>query len=530
MGAWFGHPRGVFLVAFTELWERFSYFGMTALLTLYLSSDTVNGGWGWNRADAVLFYGFYAGLVFVVPVVGGWIANNYLGDRRCIFIGAILLMTGHLILGGTAFMPPLIEGITGVDAQATLVHSGAALGRIWALDEIRPALAAAARQLGGASGESEQLYRAALWTYIGVSGSFLFGLTCIVIATGLFKAAIASIVGKLYPTADARRDAGYAVFFTCIYIGAMLANFAAGGLGETFGWYYGFGAAAIGMAIATVLYVWKEKEYLGDIGILPDRAAAGGPHERRRPLTRVEHDRLWVAVLQGIFATIYTAGFFQKGGLLNLYTRDYVDRDVFGMEVPATWFLSVSTIVFMLATPLLAAAYLQLARRNRNPSASYKLAAGLILLGAAYAIIGHAEAARIASGGAAISALWLLGMYLLFGIGDALVGPNQMALTTKLSPGPYTTLTIGVWNLTVGVGIWIAGLISAAVDRVGNLQMFSWLATLCVLSGGLVVLLTPKMRRMMHGAEQTSVTTAPLPEGPRLHSQHRPGSSGITKS
>jgi POT family proton-dependent oligopeptide transporter len=338
--------------------------------------------------------------------------------------------------------------------------------------------------------------------YVGASGSFLFGLVCIVVATGLFKASIASIVGKLYPAADARRDTGYAVFFTCIYLGAMLANFAVGGLGETLGWHYGFAAAAAGMAIATTLYLWKQQEYLGDLGRTPDSVAARSP---RSPLTQEERDRIRVVLLQGVFTTVYAAGFFQKGGLINLYTRDHVDRGVFGVHIPATWFLSVSTLVFMISTPLLAALYLRLARRDRNPSASYKLAAGLFVIGAAYAIISSAEAARIESGAATIGALHLIAMYVLFGIADALVWPNQLALATKLSPGRYTAFTIGAWHLTIGLGTWLAGLISNAVESVGNLQIFTWMALLCTFSAAAVLLLTPAMRRMMHGAEQTAV-------------------------
>lgn len=505
-GTWFGHPKGVFLVAFTELWERFSYFGMAALLALYLASDVASGGWGWNRSEASLFFGFYAGLIFVMPVVGGWITNNYLGERRCILIGALLLMSGHILLGGPAVVPELIQRFTGIDARAVIVQSGVALGRVWALDEVAPALHAAAMQLGGSVEASSQLSRLAMLSYVGASGSFLFGLACIVVATGLFKAAIASIVGKLYPAADARRDTGYAVFFTCIYTGAMLANFAVGGVGETLGWHYGFAAAAAGMAIATTFYLWKQNEYLGDLGRTPDRVAAvRATRMPRTPLTREERDRIRVVILQGVFTTVYAAGFFQKGGLLNLYTRDYVDRTVFGMHVPATWFLSVSTLVFMVATPLLAALSLRLARRDRNPSASYKLAAGLLVIGVAYAILGQAEAARVETNAAAIGATHLVVMYILFGIADALVWPNQLALATKLSPGRYTAFTIGAWHLTVGLGTWLAGLIANAVESVGNLQIFAWMALLCTFAAGAVVLLTPTMRRMMHGAEQTTV-------------------------
>jgi POT family proton-dependent oligopeptide transporter len=502
VGTWFGHPKGVYLVAFTELWERFSYFGMAALLALYLASDLSSGGWGWGRADAALFYGSYAGLVFAMPVFGGWITNNYLGERRSIVIGALLLMAGHISLGGPAFVPDLIRGLTGIDGAALVTESGAALGRVWALDEVRPALEQAAARAASSGVGATRLTQVAMWSYVGASGSFLFGLLCIILATGLFKAAIASIVGKLYPAGDARRDVGYAVFFTCIYMGAMLANFAVGGLGETFGWRYGFGAAAVGMAIATTCYLWKANEYLGDIGRVPDRVAARAP---RMPLSAEERDRICVLILQGAFTTIYAAGFFQKGGLLNLYTHDYVERMLFGMRIPATWFLSVSTLAFMAATPLLAALYLRLARSDRNPSASYKLALGLLILGVAYALLSHAEADRIATGADVISAVPLITMYVLFGIADALVWPNQLALATKLAPGGYTAFTIGAWHVSVGLGTWLAGLIGGAVDTVGNLQIFLWMALAAAVAAGALVLLTPTMRRMMHGAEQTTV-------------------------
>jgi POT family proton-dependent oligopeptide transporter len=225
------------------------------------------------------------------------------------------------------------------------------------------------------------------------------------------------------------------------------------------------------------------------------------------PLNAQERDRIRVLLLQGVFTTIYAAGFFQKGGLLNLYTRDYVDRTVSDIRIPATWFLSVSTLVFMIATPLLAALYLRLARSDRNPSASYKLATGLLFLGVAYAILSQAEADRIATGAAAISPVALITMYVLFGIADALVWPNQLALATKLSPRRYTAFTIGAWHLSVGLGTWLAGVVGAAVETAGNLQIFLWMALASTVAAGAVVLLTPTMRRMMHGAEHTTVAS-----------------------
>jgi len=505
IGTWFGHPKGVYLIAFTELWERFSYFGMAALLALYLSSPTADGGWGWNRSDAVLFYSLYAGLVFVMPVLGGWIANNYLGERRSIVIGAILLTTGHLALGAAAFMPSIVEHMDLLNGQAVIVRSGVSLGHLWALDEVAPALATAAAQLGGTAEMAASLYQGALWAYVGTSVFFLAGLSCILAATGLFKSSITSIVGKLYPAGDIRRDAGYGVFFTCVYAGAMFANFAAGGLGERAGWHYGFAAAAAGMVIGIGVYLWKQRSYLGEVGVVPDRSTSIAANAA--PLSRIERDRINVAILQGAFATVYAAGFYQKGGLLTLYTRDHVDRTVFGIDIPATWFLSVSILVFVVATPLLTATYLRWARQDRNPSASYKLAAGLLLLGVAYVMIANAESSRIANGESAIGASWLIAMYVLFGIADALVWPNQMALLTKLAPKRHATLAVGIWYVTTGLGIWLAGMIGAAGERAGNMQIFVGLAVLCLLAGTVVVLFTPNMRRLMHGAEETKMAT-----------------------
>lgn len=502
---WFGHPKGVFLVAFTELWERFSYYGLAALLVLYLTADPADGGWGWNRADAVHFFGFYTGLVFVVPVIGGWLANNHLGERKCILAGILLLLLGHLMLGGPAFLPPLIATLTEVDGQPLLARSEVALGRIWALDETARIFDSLIAERDLSAAEGRQLHDVAMWMYMAASGSFLLGLACIVVATGLFKAPIASIVGKLYPEADARRDTGYAVFFTCIYLGAVLANFTAGGIGELYGWHYGFAAAALGAAVALGVYLSKERELLGDLGREPDAARRKTDGATDQPLTREERDQLCVVFLQGVFTTIYAAGFYQKGGLLTLYARDHVDRNLAGIEIPTPWFLSISTIVFMFVTPILAVTFIRLARHGRNPSSSYKLAAGLVLLGAAYLILGSAEASRAVLGEALIGAVWLVAAYVLFGIGDALVWPNQMALATKLSPKRLAAMTIGAWQLTVGLGTWLAGLIGMMVEQVGNLQVFWALATMCLGTGLVVTLLTPRMRGMMHGKERTSV-------------------------
>lgn len=507
---WLGHPKGLYLVGFTELWERFSYFGMTALLVLFLSGDTAHGGWGWAEKDAILFFSFYTGLVFVVPVLGAWLANNYLGERRCILAGALLLVLGHLLLGGHTFMPYLIKAITAQDALAVIQASGIPQGRLWALDEAAAAFEAVVTTQGLAAPQARAVLSAAIWAYSLSSASFLLGLALIIVATGLFKAPIASIVSKLYPGAGAHRDGGYALFLTFIYVGAVMANLVAGGIGERYGWHFGFAAAAAGTTLALCAYLFKQREYLGNIGLVPDMQSGQESQTGLVPaLSPIERSHLRVLVLQGLFAIVYAAGFYQKGGLLTLYTRDHVDRVVHGFIVPATWLLSVSTIVFMIVTPTLALVAIRLEHKQRNPPASYKLAAGLGLIGLAYVLLSVAESGRQFSGQTSIASMWLICSYVLFGISDALVWPNQMALVTRLSPKRYRTMFVGAWQMIVGVGTWLAGIIGMAADESGSLTVFLILALLCIGSGGLLVMLSPKMLAMIQEGKAKAPSSIP---------------------
>lgn len=496
----FGIPKGVLLLAFTELWERFSYFAILALLTLYLTADVSVGGWGWSSRDAIALYGFYAGFVYAVPVIGAWIANNYLGERRCILIGALLFMLGHGLLAVSGHFPAIVGAISGVDVRSILLEAAVQRGRWWESERIVSAIDVTA---GAAPAE-----RLALAAYRLEAIGFFGGLACIVAATGFFKSTIASLISRFYPNADARRDAGYALLFTCIFTGAVLANLIAGGMGEVFGWTYGFAVAAAGMGIAISLLMTTQRRYLGDLGLEPDLRAHGDGVPSDEPLAGEERDRLRVILLQGLFTILYASAFYQKGGMLNLYTRDTVDRALFGVQVPATWFLSISTLVFMIATPTFAYASLRLARSSRNPSASYKLAAGLLIIGMAYAVIALAEWQRLSAASARIDAGWLIATYVLFGIAEALVWPNQLALATKLAPRRYVALTIGAWHLTVAFGVWLASLYGSFWERLGSRNLFVAIAGLCLLAGSLALILTPRMRGLMHGAERTDTAAA----------------------
>jgi POT family proton-dependent oligopeptide transporter len=436
---WAGHPRGAFLVAFTELWERFSYWGVAGLLVLFLTAPPETGGWGWQHATAVKFYGWYGGLAFVLPVVGAWLANNLLGERRCILWGGITIALGHALLA----VPALIQQPHALESSV-----------------------------------------------------FMLGLLCIVSGTGLLKPTISSIIAHLYPAGGTRRDDAFAWFFVAIYIGAFLGALLPGALGERVGWHYGLGAAGAGMLLGIACYAALQEAWLGDVGSVPVRRAATTRAAPR--LTRQEWHRIAVIAVQGAFTVCYAAGFYQMFGLLNLYAHEELDRTLGGFEIPTTWMQTISLLSFFVCVPALSFLWRRLATRSRNPSASYKLACGLATLAAGYLIIAYAEGAY---GDGKPSVLWLVATYVLFGLGDAFVWANQVSLTSKLAPARYSALFIGAWYICIGLGTWLTGSIGALVQDRSYRDVFLGLAAGCAIAAMLLAVLTPTLRRWMHGAE-----------------------------
>lgn len=434
---WAGHPRGAYLVAFTELWERFSYWGLAGLLVLFLTASRDSGGWGWQQAEAVKFYGWYGGLAFVLPVLGAWLANNYLGERRCILWGGITIALGHALL-----------------AVSSLTDAGHVL-------EV---------------------------------AIFMSGLACVVLGTGLLKPAISSIIAHLYPAGGTRRDEAFAWFWVAIYIGAFFGALVPGALGERVNWHIGLGIAGMGMLIGLACYLMLQTRWLGDIGTVPVKQAQAASSQ----LTTVEWQRIAVIGVQGLFTICYAAGFYQMFGLLNLYAHEALDRHLGSFEVPTTWMQTVSLLSFFVWVPVLAWLWRRLAARDSNPSASYKLALGLGVLSVAYLIIAYAESI---AGANKPSLLWLVAAYVLFGLGDAFVWANQVSLTSKLAPARYSALLIGAWYICIGFGTWLSGYVGALTQERAYQPVFVSLATGCALAAFLLAGITPMLKRWMHGAE-----------------------------
>lgn len=488
---WAGHPRGLYLVAFTETWERFSYWGLAGIFVLFLTADADSGGWGWDSAEALRLYGWYGGLAFLIPVLGAWLANNRLGERRCILWGAITIALGHVCLAGIDLGPRIVGWFGTVDVVAALRDAGVKPGQLFPGE----LLAMDLQQWLDANPTSGATLPLLWAAYLIKSWAFACGLMLIVAGTGLLKPAISSIVARLYPEGGARRDEGFAYFFVGIYLGALGGALATGFFGERFGWHYGLTIAGFGMAVGLLGYLAKQRAWLADIGRMPTRVLT--PHTQ--PLTSQERQRLTVIVVQGCFTVVYAAAFYQMFGLLNLYAHDQLDRHVGDFEVPTTWMQTINLWSFFVFVPLSAKLWRRLARTGRNPSASYKLAAGLAALAIGYAVIGTGD--RV-DGAGKTGLLWLMATYVLFGLGDALVWASQLSLTSKLAPARYSVLLMGSWYLCIGLGTWLTGYIGAFAQPYENADVFYTLAASCALASLLLVFLTPALIRRMHGGEQ----------------------------
>jgi POT family proton-dependent oligopeptide transporter len=438
-GTFLGYPKGVLLLSFTEMWERFSYFGMLAILVLYLSADRVAGGFGWKEEDALRLYGLYSGLAFCVPLIGGWIANNWWGERRCILVGGILIASGHACMAGPK-----------------------------------------------------------LWPALGAP-SFFGGLGLIILGTMLLKPTISSIVGQFFSPKDRRRDNAFALFLVGIYVGEISGVFITGYLGERVDWHLGFGAAGIGMTLGLLVYLGNQKRLLADIGKAP--VGGGGALAALRNLTREERDRVVVILTQTFFTMLYSAAVFQTGGLLTLFAKDYVERDRWGWEIPASWFMTTTSILFIVLTPPAARLWTYLAERGRNPRTSVKLAMGLIAIGLGYSILVYVMTLLGGVEGAKASPLWLLAMYLFMGISEVLVWAGQLSLTSRLAPKSLSALFVGGWYINIGLGSWLTGYLGALGYTWGIQHVFTLIAVGTVAAGALVWLATPKLTRMMHGLE-----------------------------
>ncbi len=453
-----GHPKGLFLLFTTEMWERFSYYAMRAILVLYLVDKvSTEGGYGlgWNQADAISLYGTFTGLVYLTPLLGGWIADNLLGQRKTIMIGGALMALGQFTL---AFPHSMVPGL-----------------------------------------ETEMFY---------------LGLFTLIIGNGLFKPNISTMVGDLYEEGDNRRDGAFTIFYMGINLGAFFGAIAVGSIVAYYDGDYqvGFLTAGIGMVLSLIIQLIFAQKLLGDIGTVPaaklEKAKnhAGG-NERKEPLTKIERDRIKVIMVMGLFTIIFWAGFEQAGGLMNLFTNDFTDRMLNGFEVPTTWFQSLNALFIVIFAPVIASVWIKLGSKEPNSPVKFALALFFLAVGFLFMIGAVLELGGDAN--AKSSMMWLVGAYLFHTIGELCLSPIGLSMVTKLAPLRIMSLMMGAWFLFIAAANKISGVVGSLIGHDGSVEeqlanamgIFSGIAITSVVSGIILYFMADKLVDWMHGAE-----------------------------
>lgn len=450
---YFGHPRGLFLLFGTELWERFSYYAMRAILVLYLTDATIHGGMGWSTKDALDLYGIYTGLVYITPLIGGYLADNFLGQRRSILIGGALMAIGQFTLA----LPADVLGFS-------------------------------------------ELH------------TFYLGLGLLISGNGLFKPNISTMVGYLYREGDNRRDGAFTIFYMGINLGALIAGVVSGSVTESFGWKAGFVAAGIGMLISLAMQMTFAQSWLGDIGREPaaKRDLKNKQSARKEPLTKEEADRIKVILVMSLFTIVFWVGFEQAGGLMNIYTQQYTDRMIGSFEVPAAWFQSLNPFFIITLAPLLAVLWVKMGKREPNSPKKFALAMFFLALGF-LCMVG----AVIEQGGDTsmkTSMLWLVGAFFFHTLGELCLSPIGLSLVTKLAPLRLASLMMGAWFGCNAIANYVAGYVGSHVGELGAMAIFSGIAVTATISGTILLLFSNTLVRWMHGAETTSSNAEQLEE------------------
>ena len=520
-------PPGLWVLFITEMWERFSYYGMRALLVLYLVASTArtldndNPGFGWEEGDAYLLYGVYTFMVYVTSIFGGVVADRFFGTHRSMLFGGTIIALGHVALALTE------------------------------LFSIEPGLPVTMRSSPGAL------------------VMFLSGLALIIVGTGFFKPCVSVMVGQLYGAGDARRDSGFTIFYMGINLGAFLSPLVAGALGEQVGWHWGFGSAAVGMVIGLFFYSIYRPRYLEGVGEPPAVAwtrsdslkfaglvtvmvgipviplllyttgglAAFAGVWNSVTATSAQQLVLWLVLLVFLLGSIWAfllrqlpeersrlavifilaflgniafwTAFEQAGSSMNIFAKVNTDRSILGWTFPASYFQSINPLAILVFGPVFAWLWIYLDKKKLEPSTPLKFVAGLYLLGLAF--IALVVGAMQAQDGTLVSPVYLLTTYVVYTWGELCLSPVGLSMVTKLSPTRLQSVMMGLWFFSLALSNLCAGLVARVSVKfkgdnpelsfvVEGLPGFYLLLVVAALGmGTFLLLLTPLLRRMMRG-------------------------------
>ena len=443
----FGHPKGLGPLFFTELWERFSYYGMRAILVLYMVAPTAQGGLGFDVKHAASIYGTYTMSVYLTALPGGLAADYLFGARLAVFLGGLIIAAGHFSM---------------------IFHS---------------------------------------------MNTFYLGMVLIAAGTGLLKPNISAMIGGLYGDNDPRRDSGFSIFYMGINVGAVLAPLVCGylaqsdsfkrvlvnnGFDPTKSWHWGFGAAGVGMIFGLIIYLIFGR-WLAHVGSrVRNKAiikADAVPVPASQALTASDWKRIAAIVIFFLFTILFWGAYEQKGASLNLFAKELVRTQVFGIGFPSSYLQSCTPLFVIMLAPIFSAVWVKL--RERQPSSPVKFTLGLLFIGAAYLLI--IPASMLTAYGK-ISPLWLVGLYFLEVCGEMCLSPVGLSTVTKLAPVKLIGIMMGVWFLASSLGSKLAGYLSGffvANDPSRLVKLYGGIAAGLLVSAVVLALLTPTVKRLM---------------------------------
>lgn len=500
--AFFGHPVGLSTLFASEMWERFSYYGMRALLVLFLTATFASGGFEMAELDAFTIYGIFTGLVYVTPIIGGVLADKFLGQRKSIYVGGLTMAIGQFLLSASAW---LHESGADMDFRQTI---------------------------------------------------FFAGLGILIAGNGFFKPNISTMVGELYDNNDPRKDGGFTIFYMGINLGAFLSPLVAGKLGEQVAWQYGFLAAGIGMLLGTIWFLARSHT-LGSIGMPPKVKAIrnrlaikdwisivlivagivalifgiilgwsaipsgisttiiyvvgiGGLlylvfNIAKGTSGKTEWSRVGVILILAVFNIFFWSGFEQAGTTFNVFARDNTMRMIGSWEIPATWFQSINALYIVAFAPLFSILWVKLDKVGLNPNTPLKFALGMALLALGFVVMAIAYT-HSTSGGEVrlVSPMWLAMVYLLHTFGELCLSPIGLSMVTKLSPAKLVSTMMGIWMGSFAAGNFVASQMKAISlnleDVLGReIQVFWLIAIQSGIIALILLVLSPWLKRMMHG-------------------------------
>ena len=447
-----GHPVGLFILFFTEMWERFSYYGMRALLVLYMVDHLIQGVHSGTShvlgfmalqhgIEAVFgpmaiqplasqIYGLYTAFVYFTPFFGGMLADRVLGQRKTVVVGAILMAIGHFLMAAESM--------------------------------------------------------------------FLLALLFLILGNGCFKPNISTQVGSLYPPGDPRRDRAFTIFYMGVNLGAFFSPLVCGTLGQVYGWHYGFAAAGVGMVLGLVLYLCGQR-YLADDQLT--RAKVAHTEKSHEPITAAEWKRIAGLVVLCALNIVFWGVYEQQGNTIQLFADRNTDWHIFGAELPSTWFQSINPMFIFMLTPLLNMFWTWQERKSKEPTSVAKMAMGCVFLGLSflpliYITTGLREDQRI-------NFMWLVGCTLIYTLGELYLSPIGLSLVTKIAPARLVGMLMGMWFLSNFFGNYLSGYLGTYYEKMSKQSFFAMLAVLGIAAGAAIFALSaPLKKAIAMGADQ----------------------------